>query len=269
LTAARLLAALLLLGGCASSHTGSPAEASPGATPTNPPATPVPTTVDAPTAATTTIPPGNASTAPTTTIPAATSYPFPFPTARPGIPVGQLPGQGTVDPRITDSRLFLLGDSVMGTMRPNDTDEARKVLAPLGWRVTLDAVDGRFAAEAITVLRQRRSEIGQVVVILIGNNYGGDEKLMGQQFDTMLALLDGVPRIVFLTVEEFDAQQAEVNAELRRIAADPRVTLVDWNATVKATNGANRPDGLHLTSFGAAVLARTIADAVGPAPAPH
>jgi lysophospholipase L1-like esterase len=183
--------------------------------------------------------------------------------------VGQLPGGGTVDPRVTDNRLFLLGDSVMGTMRPGNTDEARKVLEPLGWKVTLDAADGRFADEAISVLRDRRKDIGQVVVILIGNNYGGDEKLMARQFDTMLALLDGVPRIVFLTVEEAAAKQAEVNAELRRIAADPRVTLVDWNAVVKSTQGANRPDGLHLTPFGAAVLARTIADAVGPAPRPQ
>jgi hypothetical protein len=267
LKAARLLVALVLLGACATSQAGSPPEANPA----GPPASPAPEagSASATTVATTTIPPGAASTAATTTIPPATSYPFPFPTARPGIAVGQLPGQGTVDRRITDNRIFLLGDSVMGTMRPTNTDEARKVLEPLGWKVTLDAVDGRFADEAIAVLRQRRREIGQVVVILIGNNYGGNEKLMGQQFDTMLALLDGVPRIVFLTVEEFIAKQAQVNAELRRIAADPRVMLVDWNAIVKGATGANRPDGLHLTPFGAAVLARTIADAVGPAPPPH
>jgi len=154
----------------------------------------------------------------------------------------------------------------MGTLRSGNT--ARNVLEPLGWKVTLDAVDGRFADAAITVLRNRRRDIGQVVVILIGNNYGGNEELMGRQFDTMLSLLDGVPRIVFLTVEEYEAKQAEVNAELRRVAADPRVTLVDWNTIVKGTLGANRPDGLHLTPFGAGVLARTIADAVGPAP-PH
>jgi hypothetical protein len=186
---------------------------------------------------TTTIPVGPTDS--TTTIPGASSYPFPFPTARPGIPVGQLPGGGTVDPRVTDNRLFLLGDSVLDTMGQGNTDEARKVLEPLGWKVTLDAVDGRFADDAISVLRDRRKDIGHVVVILTGNNYGGDEKLMARQFDTMLALLDGVPRIVFLTVEEFAAKQAEVNTELRRIAADPRVTLVDWNAVVKGTRGAN------------------------------
>jgi hypothetical protein len=231
LKAARLLAAVVLLGACASSQAGSPPEANPGGAPA-PPASESATAAGTTMAATTTIPSTTASTASTTTIPPPTSYPFPFPTARPGIAVGQLPGQGTVDPRVTDNRIFLLGDSVMGTMRPSNTDEARKVLEPLGWKVTLDAVDGRFADEAITVLRQRRREIGQVVVILIGNNYGGNEQLMGQQLDTMLALLDGVPRIVFLTVEEVVAKQAQVNAELRRIAADPRVSLVDWNAIV-------------------------------------
>ncbi|HEY1279311.1 MAG TPA: hypothetical protein VGF22_06525 [Acidimicrobiales bacterium] len=256
--AVRLLAATAALAAC----TGGPGGSTPAVTVAVAPSAPTtPPTVT--TVATTTIP-----VDPTTTIPAAPSSASPFPTARPGIPVDQLPASGSVDPSITDNRLFLLGDSVMGTMRPGNTDAARKVLEPLGWKVTLDAVDGRFADAAITVLRDRRRDIGQVVVILIGNNYGGNEELIGRQFDTMLSLLDGVPRIVFLTVEEYEAKQAEVNAELRRIAADPRVTLVDWNTIVKGTLGANRPDGLHLTPFGAGVLARTIADAVGPAP-PH
>jgi hypothetical protein len=208
------------------------------------------------------------STVVTTTIPGGAVATGPFPTARPGIPVGQLPGNGTVDPRISDDRLFLLGDSVMNTMSQANTDEARKVLEPLGWRVTMDAVDGRFTDQAVDVLRQRRKDIGQVVVILIGNNYGGDEKAIGAQFDTMLSLLAGVPKIVFLTVEEFQADRAEVNRELQRVTSiDRRVTLVDWNSVVRSAPGANRPDGLHLTPFGAAVLARTIADAVGPAPA--
>src|SRR5262249_50493486 len=209
-------------------------------------------------------PPAPPRPAPT---PPKTPFFFPSPTPGRGMAAGQLPGGGTADPRVTDNRLFLLGDSVMGTMRAGNTDEARKVLQPLGWKVTLDAVDGRFPAEAIDVLRARRREIGQVVVILIGNNYGGDENLMAQQFDTMVALLTGVPRIVFLTVEEFTADRAEVNKELRRVAAtNPQVQLVDWNSVVSTTTGANLPDGLHLTPFGAAVLARTIADAVGPAP---
>jgi hypothetical protein len=257
--AVRLLAATAMLAACTAGHAGSRPAVTVGAVPSGPSAPPTVATV----ATTTTIPVDS-----TTTIPTASSSPSPFPTARPGIPVDQLPAGGTIDPSVTDNRLFLLGDSVMGTMRPGNTDAARRVLEPLGWKVTMDAVDGRFADGAITVLRDRRRDIGQVVVILIGNNYGGDEQLIGRQFDTMLALLDGVPRIVFLTVEEYEAKQADVNAELRRIAADSRVTLVDWNAIVKGTLGANRPDGLHLTPFGAGVLARTIADAVGPAP-PH
>jgi hypothetical protein len=261
LRAAVLLLTTLLVACTSSSQAGSPPEAQPS------PAAPTSTAASAAGTATTAIGIPPIESVATTTIPLTTSFPFPFPTARPGIAVGELPGGGTVDPLVTDSRLFLLGDSVMGAMRPGNTDQARKVLAPLGWKVTIDAVDGRFPAEAIDVLRQRRAEIGQVVVILIGNNYGGDERLMGQQFDTMLALLAGVPRVVFLTVEEFTADRAEVNRELRREAArDARVQLVDWNRLVSATAGANIADGLHLTPFGAALLARAIADAVGPAP---
>jgi len=251
----------MLVAACAASHAGAPSTASSGGAPAG-----ATSTASVVTVATTTIPPAIGAT---TTIPVAPSAPLPFPTARPGTPVGELPGSGTPDPTVTDNRIFLLGDSVMGTMRPDNTDAARQTLEPLGWKVTIDAVDGRFADAAVTVLQERRRDIGQVVVVLIGNNYGGDEQLIGHQLDTMLDLLEGVPRIVFLTVEEYEAKQAEVNTELRRIAADPRVTLVDWNAIVKGTPGANRPDGLHLTPFGAGVLARTIADAVGPAPVPH
>ena len=45
----------------------------------------------------------------------------------------------TIDPAISDKRLFLLGDSVMASLAARYTDEGREVLEPLGWQLTLDA----------------------------------------------------------------------------------------------------------------------------------
>jgi hypothetical protein len=208
--------------------------------------------------------PARGSVAPTST--ATTAITLPAVTAKPPTPVSSFPDLGS-DAVLTDNRVFMVGDSVLQSAAPGYGNQLRRVLGPLGWRTTIDAVEGRPASGAVDVLRERRGDIGQVVVILIGNNYNGNEPEYGRNLDQMLTLLDGVDKIVMLTVEEYRPMQAEVNAEIRREAArNPRVVLVDWNAVAKTTPGVNRPDGLHLTNIGAGVLAATIADALGPAP---
>jgi hypothetical protein len=208
----------------------------------------------APTSASTTAAPPDPTTALT----------LPAETAKPPTPVSSFPAP-TVP--LTDNRVFLVGDSVLEAAGPHYGNRLGQVLGPLGWRATVDAVQGRPPEDAIRVLRTRRREIGQVVVILIGNNYGGDETAFAGQVAQMLSILNSVPEIVVLTVEEFKPLQAQVNVELRRAAAvDPRVVLVDWDTVVRSTPGANLPDGLHLTALGASVLAATIASTLGPAP---
>jgi hypothetical protein len=169
---------------------------------------------------------------------------------------------------VTDKRVFLLGDSVMAAMNPGYTNAAYKVLTPLGWQVTIDAKESRAPINGIQVLRTRRKDIGQVAVILLGNNYGGDEEIWLHQVQEMLDALNGVPVVVFLTVEEYKPDRAEVNDALRQAAAsDPRVVLVDWNTISKSVPGAIAHDGLHLNPSGATLMAQAIANAIGLAPA--
>ena len=168
---------------------------------------------------------------------------------------------------ITDARIFLMGDSVMAALNPDYTDEAHKVLGAFGWDVTIDAAESRFPTAGIEVLKARRREMGQVVVIQMSNNYGGDEGQWARQIDTMFDVLDGIPEVVFLTVSEFRADRREVNAELRAaLKRHPNMLLADWNALGASSPSFLANDGLHLSPKGAHAMAVLIASEVGIGP---
>jgi hypothetical protein len=168
---------------------------------------------------------------------------------------------------ITDARIFLMGDSVMAALNPGYTDEAHKVLGALGWHVTIDAAESRFPTAGIEVLKARRREIGQVVVIQMSNNYGGDELQWARQIDTMFDVLNGVPEVVFLTVSEFQPDRRQVNAELRKaLTRHPNMLLADWNALGASVSSFLAHDGLHLSPKGAHAMALLIASEVGIGP---
>jgi hypothetical protein len=169
---------------------------------------------------------------------------------------------------ITDPRLFLMGDSVMAALNPDYTDEAHKILGAFGWEVTIDAMESRFPTAGIEVLKARRHEIGQVVVIQMSNNYGDDEVQWADQIDAMFDVLDGVPEVVFLTVSEFRSDRREVNAELRAaLKRHPNMLLADWNALGASSRAFLEGDGLHLSPKGAHAMAELIASEVGIGPA--
>jgi lysophospholipase L1-like esterase len=172
----------------------------------------------------------------------------------------------TIDPAIADKRLFLLGDSVMASLAPRYTDEGREVLEPLGWQLTLDAEVSRSPLGAFLELKKRQRDIPEVVVILIGHNYGGNLPVVTQQFHDIMGQLTQAKKIVFLLNEEFKRSITDVNNVIRSLAAaDPRIQLVDWNALSEGP-GFRGPDNVHLTPNGAKLLAVIIAQAVGAAP---
>jgi lysophospholipase L1-like esterase len=172
----------------------------------------------------------------------------------------------TIDPAISDKRLFLLGDSVMASLAPRYTDEAREVLEPLGWELTLDAEVSRSPLGAYLELKKRQRDVPEVVVILIGHNYGGNLPVVTQQFHDIMDQLTQAKKIVFLLNEEFKRSIVDVNNVIRSLAAaDPRIHLVDWNALSEGS-GFRGPDNVHLTPRGAKLLAVIIAQAVGAAP---
>ncbi len=135
------------------------------------------------------------------------------------------------------------------------------------WKVTLDGKESRFFKAGLDVLAVRRSEIGRVAVIQMGNNYGGDPVIFRNQIDQAMKILAGVQWVVFLTVFEYRAQQVEVNNELRAAAArHPNVRIADWNAFERAHPGHTSRDGLHLKPSGALLMAGFIASFVNALP---
>ena len=116
-----------------------------------------------------------------------------------------------------------------------------------------------------------RAEIGDggVVVIQQGNNYLGSAPQFREHIDQAMAVLAGVPKVVWITVAEFARSRSDVNHEILAAAERyPNIVLADWNGIWRTNpRGFTSRDGLHLTRPGAAAFAAMIAQAVGAPPA--
>ena len=176
------------------------------------------------------------------------------------------PTTTTTLPQVTQNHVFVLGDSVL-------LGAANEIPASLpGWQVIVDAKVSRFLNQGIEVLQARRAEIGNagVVVIQQGNNYLGSEQQFRDEIDQTMAVLAGVPKVVWLTVAEFTQSRVDVNKEILAAAQRyPNIVLADWNGTWLPNRRAFvSRDGLHLTRPGARAMAALIASVVGAPPTP-
>ncbi len=136
-----------------------------------------------------------------------------------------------------------MGDSVL-------LGAAEEIPAALpGWNVIVDAKVSRFLNQGIEVLQARRAEIGAggVVVIQQGNNYLGSEQQFREEIDQTMAVLAGVPKVVWITVSEFTRSRVDVNREILAAAERyPNIVLADWNGIWLANRAFTSHDGLHL-----------------------
>ena len=170
-------------------------------------------------------------------------------------------------PEVRDDRVFILGDSIVESAGPDFYDTIRQQLVPLGWKATIDAQQGRTTPEGLRVLQQRRRDVHDVAVVLLGHNDAVDPTAYRARIDAIVEELADVPLVLLLTNYEFEPGRDRMNDQLRVVdALHDNVELVDWNAVVEATPGAIGPDGLHLTRTGARALGATLAVALGLAP---
>ncbi|MDY7101995.1 MAG: hypothetical protein S0880_12470 [Actinomycetota bacterium] len=204
----------------------------------------------APTTAPSTTTTAPTTTAPTTTVAPTTTTAAPTTTAVPP-PPPTLPPSGS---------MFVLGDSVLlGAAHavPN---------AFPGWAVTYDALQNRRLTQGIEVLQQRRSEIGQVAVVMLGNNFIPNEqgKTYATQIDEAMSLLADVPLVVWLTVAEIDANRTQINQAIRDARPRwPNLVVADWSTIAAGHPEWTANDQLHLGTSGthaiAALIAKTVA----------
>jgi lysophospholipase L1-like esterase len=175
----------------------------------------------------------------------------------------------TTDPEvvITDPRVFLLGDSVLEATSSDYYDTMEPRLERLGWEPTIDADRGRNTAQAERELRRNRDEVGETVVVLIGHNDPPSAGEYRSRLEDLLDEVEDVPRVLLLTIREFDEEMAPLNAVVRSMPRrHQNVELVEWEGTVADAEGALVRDRLHLTERGAQLLANVVAGALGPAP---
>lgn len=173
--------------------------------------------------------------------------------------VGGLPPRTRSTPTTEiDNRVFVLGDSVMQGAAPMLGD------ALPTWSVIADTKVGRFLDEGVGVLKRRRSQIGEIAVVLMGNNYNGDEVAFRSQLDDAMEQLSGVEHVIFFTVTMYDEDRAEVNEALADLGeSEPNVTVVDWGAWCdENVDDFLVGDRLHLTPDGAEALAQLVGEAV-------
>jgi hypothetical protein len=160
----------------------------------------------------------------------------------------------------SDNSVYVLGDSVL---------LGAKVTVPAalrGWRVTMDCVGSRRLPQGIDVLRAKRSQIGAVVVIQLGNNYLAGEGSYAAQIDEAMRVLRGVKRVVWLTVAEKWPSRVTINQAIRAAPARwPIIRVADWAALIKA-HPEYAGDMLHLSPSGRIAIAQLIASKVGRAP---
>jgi lysophospholipase L1-like esterase len=175
-------------------------------------------------------------------------------------------GSSSVGERADGNRMLMIGDSIMASVSRRYTNEMCDALVPRGWIVELDAESGRFVDFADVVLDARLLSGWDVVVIGLGSNYGGDQRVYVQELEAIVRRLE--PRqVVLITVTEFEDDRREVNDVIALLAGKyDHVSVLDWATRTIDADEVLSGDGLHLSDDGRSVYAEFVADGIGDAP---
>ncbi len=148
-------------------------------------------------------------------------------------------------------RIILIGDSVMlGALR-----ELRERFGP---QARVDAEVSRQFSDALAMLSAWRTSglIPSAVVIHLGSNGA----ISAAQFDDLMAVLDDVPRVYFVTVKVPRRWESPVNEALvSGVRRWPKARLIDWHAVSYRQRYLFRDDGFHVTREGAQFYADVLA----------
>jgi hypothetical protein len=146
--------------------------------------------------------------------------------------------------------VLVFGDSVV-------LGASRYLRAAHGGELQIDSEVGRTTSTALPRLRKlkRTHRLADVLIVHVGNNGWVYE----EQIDEMMALFEGVSRVVFVNARVPRRWQDRNNQALAAaLARYPRAVLVDW---AKASEGHREwfgSDGLHLTHAGAEAFAHLL-----------
>ncbi len=158
---------------------------------------------------------------------------------------------------VTERDVTVVGDSILR----GATENIRTTLLGNGWDPTIATFPGLPLGVGKEFLRERREAglIANVVVIHLGNNLPDGVATFERDLDKTMGYLDGVPFVVWMTVQAFQPSRVRVNAVLRA-AADryPSIRIIDWAAEVAAHPGWSGDTNPHLSGSGRLGMAALI-----------
>jgi peptidoglycan/LPS O-acetylase OafA/YrhL len=125
----------------------------------------------------------------------------------------------------------------------------------------LDSQVGRQASAAISVLQQRleQGQLGQIVLVHIGNN----GTLTEGQFETIMQIAGPERQVIFLNTRVPRAWQDSNNAVLSAgLKRHSNMTLIDWHGVTQDHPELFANDHIHLNGAGAEFYTRLVVQAV-------
>lgn len=168
-------------------------------------------------------------------------------------------------PRSGGNRLLMIGDSIFESTSRRYGGEMCATLVPLGWRVAVEARSGELVGFGRRVVRERINDGWDAAVVFLGTNFGGDQKNYENDLTRIVDALAPRPTLLLTTTLYRDSMKL-VNESIRRVAAQyPNAAVLDWGAASLQPGLLNR-DSIHPTDQGRAVLAASVAAALGNAP---
>ena len=165
------------------------------------------------------------------------------------------------------NRVLMIGDSILAATTRRYSNDMCEAMVPLGWRVDVEAESGRHIDFGQRVVERKWKQGWDAVMILLGNNYGGDIYDFAVRLDALLTRVGEIP-VLLSTVTPFVESRDEVNAVILR-AAEGRanVRVLPWDTiSMDRADQLLGADGLHLTDVGRQTLAASVAEAFGEAP---
>ena len=158
---------------------------------------------------------------------------------------------GATRPASADGlRVSVYGDSVL----LGASDDL--VAALPGDDVFVNAHENVSLLGTLPTLETDRPGMGDVVVLDLGYNDGAELTAWRDRLDRAAAILDGVPKVIWLDQRDFADGRAQMNDELRAVAQlHPNIEVVDWNSAVAANPDYVYSDGIHLTPPGRQAMA--------------
>ena len=171
----------------------------------------------------------------------------------------------TLGEKAVGNRVIIIGDSILAGTAARYGNEMCNALKPLGWRTAVEAESGQPASFGREVLRRRIQEGWDAAVVLLGTNPSANIDRYREDMERIVVSLAPRPTLLLTTTLFRDSQKA-VNDVIRELASsNDNVSVLDWG-TASAQQGVLNNDGVHPTVLGRALLAKSVAGALGPAP---